>query len=137
MILASVELGWLATYQSRSLWCMPSTEISSTCLLTGAGACAAALAEPCNADSAYAATTALAATHAKVFRLVTGTPVRADLFAVPEFFSSQGEIRVPMRRTTREPIEATCRLLATSREFGATSTNELQAAATLTLRSYP
>jgi hypothetical protein len=55
--------------------------------------------------------------------LVTGTPVRADLFGVPEFFSSQGEIRVPVRRTTREPIEATCRLLATSREFGATSTN--------------
>src|ERR1019366_1260830 len=28
--LASVESGWLATYRSRSLWCMPSTEISST-----------------------------------------------------------------------------------------------------------
>src|SRR5665213_254793 len=30
---ASVECGWWAMYQSRSLWCMPSTEISSTCLL--------------------------------------------------------------------------------------------------------
>src|SRR5665213_582590 len=30
--LASVELGWWAMYQSRSLWCMPSTEISRTCL---------------------------------------------------------------------------------------------------------
>src|SRR5882724_12062607 len=102
---------------------MPSTEISSTCLFTSAGACAAALAEPCNAGSAHAATAALAARHAKVFRLVTGTPVRADLFGVPEFFCSHGEIRVPARRTTHEPIEATWRLLATSREFGATSTN--------------
>src|SRR5215472_504694 len=82
--LASVELGWLAMYQSRSLWCMPSTEISSTCLLAGARACAAALAEPCNADSAHAAAAAPAARHAKVLRLVTGTPVRADLFGVPE-----------------------------------------------------
>src|SRR5215469_629245 len=81
--LASVELGWLATYQSRSLWCMPSTEISSTCLLACAGA--AALAVPCNADSAHAAAAALAARHAKVLRLVTGTPVRADLFGVPKF----------------------------------------------------
>src|SRR5215471_1308920 len=100
---------------------MPSTEISSTCLLAGAGACAAALAEPCNADSAHAAAAALAARHAKVFRLVTGTPVRADPFGVPEFLSSQGEIRVLVRRTTREPIEATCGFLAASREFGATS----------------
>src|SRR5215469_13627163 len=68
--LASVELGWLAMYQSRSLWCIPSTEIRSTCLPCCAGA--AALAEPCNADSAYAITPALAARHAKVFRLVTG-----------------------------------------------------------------
>src|SRR5215469_17009753 len=30
--LASVELGWLAMYQLRSLWCIPSTEISRTCL---------------------------------------------------------------------------------------------------------
>src|SRR5258708_4607535 len=74
-------------YQSRSLWCMPSTEISSTCLLTGAGAGAAALAVPCNAESAHAAATALAARHAKVFRLVTGTPVCADLFGAPEFLS--------------------------------------------------
>src|SRR5262249_6002506 len=28
----SVELGWLATYKSRSFWCMPSIEISRTCL---------------------------------------------------------------------------------------------------------
>ena len=102
---------------------MPSTEISSTCLLTGAGACAAALAEPCNADNVYAAAAALAARHAKVFRLVTGTPDRADLFGAPVFLSSQGEIRVLVRKTTRELIEATCRFLATSREFGATSTN--------------
>jgi hypothetical protein len=97
---------------------MPSTEISSTCLLTGAGACAAALAEPCNADSAHAAAAALAARHAKVFRLVTGTPARADLFGIPVFLSGQGEIRVLARRTTRELIETTCRFLATSREFG-------------------
>src|SRR5215469_8766665 len=88
--LASVELGWLAMYQLRSLWCMPSTEISSTCLLAGAGACAAALAEPCNTDSPHAAAAALAARHAKVFRLVTGTPVRADLFGVPEFPKQPG-----------------------------------------------
>src|SRR5262249_23773172 len=108
--LASVELGWLATYQSRSFWCMPSTEISSTCLLAGAGACAAALAEPCNADtdSAHEAAAALAASHAKVFRLVTGPPVRADLFGTPKFLCSQGEIRVLVRGTPREPIEATC-----------------------------
>src|SRR5215469_13116063 len=79
--LASVELGWLAMYQSRSLWCMPSTEISSTCLLTGAGPGAAALAVPCNADSAHAAAAALAARHAMVFRLVTGTPVCATCSA--------------------------------------------------------
>src|SRR5258708_39861363 len=97
---------------------MPSTEISSTCLLTGACACAAALAEPCNADSAHTTATALAARHAKVFRLVTGTPVRADLFGTPVFLSSQGEIRVLARGTTRELIEATCRFLATSRELG-------------------
>src|SRR5215472_10892168 len=83
--LASVELGWLATYQSRSLWCMPSTEISSTCLLTGAGACAAALAELCNANSAHAAAAAPAARHAKVLRMVTETPVRGDLSGTPEF----------------------------------------------------
>src|SRR5690242_8897687 len=102
---------------------MPSTEISSTCLLTGAGTCAAAFAEPCNADSVDAAAAALAARHAKVFRLVTGTPDRADLFGAPVFLSSQGEIRVLVRKTTHELIEATCRFLATSREFGATSTN--------------
>src|SRR5262245_37081760 len=85
---------------------MPSTEISSTCLLAGAGA--AALAVPCSAVSAHAAAAALAARHAKVFRLVTGTPVRADLFGAPEFLSNQGEIRVLVRRTTREPTEATC-----------------------------
>src|SRR5215475_4736868 len=76
--LASVELGWWATYQSRSLWCMPSTEISSTCLLAGACPGAAALADPGNADSAQAAAAPLAARNAKVFRLVTGTPIRAD-----------------------------------------------------------
>src|SRR5262245_49203382 len=43
--------------------------------------------------------------------------------ASQNFLSSQGEIRVLVRRTTREPIEATCGFLATSREFGATSTN--------------
>jgi hypothetical protein len=86
---------------------MPSTEISSTCLLTGAGACAAASAEPGNAGSAHAAAAALAARHAKVFRLVTGTPVRADLFGAPVFLGSQGEIRVLVRRTTRELIETT------------------------------
>src|SRR5215472_13464862 len=43
--------------------------------------------------------------------------------ASQNFLSSQGEIRVLVRRTTREPIEATCGHLATSREFGATSTN--------------
>src|ERR1700749_1896553 len=102
---------------------MPSTEISSTCSLTGAGTCAAALAEPCNADSVDAAAAALAARHAKIFRLITGTPDRADLFGAPVFLSSQGEIRVLMRNTTRELIGATCRFLATSREFGATSTN--------------
>src|SRR5690242_14132302 len=102
---------------------MPSTEISSTCLLTDAGTCAAALAEPCNADSVDAAAAALAARHAKVFRLVTGTPDRADLFGAPVFLSSQGEIRVLVRKTTHELIEATSRFLATSREFGATSTN--------------
>src|SRR5215469_2061832 len=83
--IASVELGWLATYQSRSLWCMPSTEISSTCLLAGAAAGAAALAKPGNADSTPAAAAALAASHTKVFRLVTGTPIGADLFGAPEF----------------------------------------------------
>src|SRR5262249_15582819 len=30
--LASSELGWLATYHSRSDWCIPSTEINRTCL---------------------------------------------------------------------------------------------------------
>src|SRR5579875_2665970 len=30
-ICASADVGWLATYQSRSDWCMPSTEISRTC----------------------------------------------------------------------------------------------------------
>src|ERR1700728_5098368 len=30
---ASSELGLWATYQSRSDWCMPSTDISSTCLV--------------------------------------------------------------------------------------------------------
>src|SRR5579884_2719783 len=28
--LARAELGWLATYQSRSLWCIPSTDIRRT-----------------------------------------------------------------------------------------------------------
>lgn len=55
--------------------------------------------------------------------MVTGAPIRADLFGPPVFLSSQGEISVLARRTTRELIEATCRFLATSREFGATSTN--------------
>src|SRR5215472_4876776 len=73
--IASVELGWLATYQSRSLWCMPSIEISSTCLLGGAGVGAAALAEPCNANTAHPTAAALEARDAKVFRLVTETPV--------------------------------------------------------------
>src|SRR5215469_7995430 len=98
---ASVELGWLATYQSRSLWCIPSTEISSTCLLAGAGA--AALAEACTAYSAHADAAALAAKYARVFRVFTGTPVRAGFFGIPEFLSSQGEIRAPVRRTTRKP----------------------------------
>src|SRR5262249_47551095 len=95
--LASVELGWWATYQSRSLWCMPSTDISRTCLLVGAGAGGAAFAELCNAGSAHAAAAAPAARHAKVFRLFTGTPVRADPFGAAEFLSSQSEIRVPLR----------------------------------------
>jgi hypothetical protein len=30
---ASSEWGWFATYQLRSDWCIPSTEISSTCLI--------------------------------------------------------------------------------------------------------
>ena len=47
----------------------------------------------------------------------------APTFGAPVFLSSQGEIRVLVRRTTRELIEATCRFLATSREFGATSTS--------------
>src|SRR5215469_15083331 len=71
--LASVEPGWLAMYQSRSLWCMPSTEISSTCLLN-AGGCAAAYAEPCRTDSAHRDAAVPAAAHTMVFRLVTGTP---------------------------------------------------------------
>src|SRR5215467_3066016 len=98
---------------------MPSTEISSTCLLAGAGA--AALAVPCSAVSAHAAAAVLAARHAKVFRLVTGTPVRADLFGAPEFLSNQGEIRVPVQRTAREPREATSGFLATSRAAAGTS----------------
>src|SRR5262249_11219334 len=97
-----VALGWLATDQSRSLWCMPSTEISSTCLLAGAGAGAAAFAEPCNAGNAHAAAAALAARHAKAFRLVIGTPVRAERFGAPEFLSSPGKIHVLVRRTTRD-----------------------------------
>src|SRR5215468_6140574 len=92
--LASVELGWWATYQSRSLWCMPSTEISSTCLLAGTGAGPSALAEPGSAVRAHAAAAALAVRHAKILRLVTGTPVRADPFDAPEFLSSRGEQRV-------------------------------------------
>src|SRR5690349_7623553 len=44
-----------------------------------------------------------------------GTPDRADLFGAPVFLSSQGEIRVLARKTTREFIEATCRFPATSR----------------------
>src|SRR5579863_10161163 len=39
---ASSEVGWLAIYQSRSDWCMPSTEIRSTCL-TGLWLAATAL----------------------------------------------------------------------------------------------
>src|SRR5690348_18272506 len=94
---------------------MPSTEISSTCLLTGAGTCAAALAEPCNADSVDAAAAALAARHAMVFRWVTGTPDRADLFGAPVFLSSQGEIRVLARKTTRVLIDTTWRFVTTAR----------------------
>src|SRR6266568_370585 len=30
---ASTECGWFFTYQVRSCWCKPSTEISSTCLM--------------------------------------------------------------------------------------------------------
>ena len=104
-----------------SLWCIPSIEISSTCMLGAAGAGAAAIAVPGIADRAHAAAPALAARHAKDFRLVTGTPVRADLLGVPKFLSRQGEIRVLARRTQGEAMEATRRFLATSREFGAAS----------------
>src|SRR5215469_8194963 len=48
-----------------------------------------------------------------------GTPVRADLFSVQKFLNSQSEIPVLVRRTTRETIETTYGLLATSRELGA------------------
>src|SRR5262249_47422841 len=99
---------------------MPSTEISRTCLLGGACPCAAAVAEPCNAGSAHAAAAALAAKHAKIFRLFTRTPVHVDLFGPWEFLSGQAKIRVPVRRTTRERIEVICGLFVTSLELETT-----------------
>src|SRR5215472_3316646 len=42
---ASTEFGWVLTYQARSCWCRPSTEISSTCLIPLPGRLPARLAE--------------------------------------------------------------------------------------------
>jgi hypothetical protein len=45
------------------------------------------------------------------------------MFGTPRFLSSQGEIRVLIRGTTRESKEAAHGFFATSREFDATSAN--------------
>ena len=67
--LASVELGWLATYQSRSLWCMPSTEISRTCLLVCALARAGRLSARGQAGSVHSAAADTAASPTQAGRV--------------------------------------------------------------------
>src|ERR1700733_3916232 len=57
---ASSEPGWLATYQARSDWCMPSTEIRSTCLIWSSWAPALEVDSAVGTPIANAASAALA-----------------------------------------------------------------------------